>query len=339
MFEELAKLLEDKQKIVIVIANNPDVDSVGSALALAEIFTQMQKEATIYCRSEIPFYLHFLKDWHQIQNTLTTAYDLAIMVDNSALALLEDDNAKINAVNILRSKPLVILDHHPLESNIDFATLIYNEASMAATGELIYAISQELKWPLNELSATYLAASILSDSLGFTSQIMIKNSQPLRVVADLVDLGVDLNALAQRRLQWQEIPARLVAYRGELFQRVVFYQQDRIALLTIEYDEIKKLGSLFNPTIVLDDLRQIENLKLTLGFKKYQNPSGQLFRVTLRIRCYRQCRIAQDLAETFGGGGHPYAAGAKWQDNNLDFATIEQDVLKRAGELLERAGN
>ena len=339
MFEELAKLLEDKQKIVIVIANNPDVDSVGSALALMEIFTQMQKETTVYCRSEIPFYLHFLKDWQQIQNTLTTTYDLAIMVDNSALALLEDDNAKINAVNILRSKPLVILDHHPLESDIDFATLIYNEPSMAATGELIYAISQELKWPLNELSATYLAASILSDSLGFTSQIMIENSQPLRVVADLVDLGVDLNALAQRRLQWQEIPARLVAYRGELFQRVVFYQQDRIALLTIEYDEIKKLGSLFNPTIVLDDLRQIENLKLTLGFKKYQNPSGQLFRVTLRIRCYRQCRIAQDLAETFGGGGHPYAAGAKWQDNNLDFATIEQDVLKRAGELLERAGN
>ena len=339
MFEELAKLLKDKQKIVIVIANNPDVDSVGSALALTEIFTQMQKEAVVYCRSEIPFYLHFLKDWHQIQNTLTTAYDLAIMVDNSALALLEDDNAKINAVNILRSKPLVILDHHPLESDIDFATLIYNEASMAATGELIYAISQELKWPLNELSATYLVASILSDSLGFTSQIMIRNSQPLRVVADLVDLGVDLNALAQRRLQWQEIPARLVAYRGELFQRVVFYQQDRIALLTIEYDEIKKLGSLFNPTIVLDDLRQIENLKLTLGFKKYQNPSGQLFRVTLRIRCYRQCRIAQNLAETFGGGGHPYAAGAKWQDNNLDFATIEQDVLKRAGELLERAGN
>ena len=334
MFEQLAELLAGKQKIAVVIANNPDVDSVGSALALADIFDSLGKKAYVYCRGEIPYYLHFLEAWPEIQNSLEADYDLAVMVDNSSLALLEDEHAQTSAVDILRRKPLLILDHHPVASDIDFASLVYNLPEMAATGQLIYAIAKELNWPLEERSATYLAASILSDSLGFTSQAVIGNSEPLRVVAELVDLGVDLNALSQRRLQWQEIPARLIPYKGELLQRVEFYEQDQIALLAIEYEEIKKLGSLFNPTIILDELRSVERMKLSLGFKKYENPSGQLFRVTLRIRCHRRCQVANKLAEGFGGGGHPYAAGAKWQGKALEFTDIKQQVLKRAGELL-----
>ena len=50
MFEELAELLADKRKIAVVVANNPDVDSVGSALALADIFDGLGKEAFVYCR-------------------------------------------------------------------------------------------------------------------------------------------------------------------------------------------------------------------------------------------------------------------------------------------------
>ena len=46
--------------------------------------------------------------------------------------------------------------------------------------------------------------------------------------------------------------------------------------------------------------------------------------------------MAQELAESFGGGGHPYAAGAKWQDGVLDYADIKRHVLERAKELLEK---
>ena len=334
-FSELAELLADKRRIAIIIANNPDADSVGSALALAEIFDQTGKEAFVYCRAAIPAYLRFLEGWSEIQDSLSNDYDLAVMVDNSVLALLEDDGSQPSASDILRGKPLVILDHHQVESDIDFANLTYNDPGMAATGQLIYDIAKELDWPLERQTATYLAASILSDSLGFTSQVMLRNSAPLRVVADLVDLGVDLNALATRRLQWQEIPAKLVAYRGELLQRIEFYEGDRLALLTIEYQEIKKLGSQFNPTIVLDEMRQVEGVKLTLGFKKYEQPGGRLFRITLRIRCHHQARIAHKLAESFGGGGHPYAAGTKWQADNLDFEAVKHEVLAKAGELLK----
>ncbi len=334
MFTELADLLEPCQKINIIVANNPDADSLGSALALEEIFTQLDKKVNLYCHSEIPVYLRFLDGWQRFENTFNPDYDLAIMVDNSARKLLGNGEEIEEIVNRLRLKPLVILDHHSSDSDIDFAELIINQPQMAATGQLIYAIAKEFSWPLNETSATFLAASILSDSLGFTSQIMVKNSQPLRVVAELVDLGVNLSDLAQKRLKWQELPVDLVAYRGELLKRIEFYGQNQIAFLTIEYEEIKKLGSLFNPTVILDEMRAVENVKLSLGFKKYKNQLNQLFRVTLRIRCHRNCQIAQSLAEIFGGGGHPYAAGAKWEADSLDFDKIKNDVLKTAVDLL-----
>ena len=284
----------------------------------------------------MPNYLHFLDGWQDVQNILRTDYDLAIMVDNSSRKLLGNEADIEQTINLLKTKPLAILDHHLSISDIDFATLCINEPKMAATGQLIYVIAQEFNWPLNEVSATFLAAAILSDSLGFKSQIMVENSEPLRVMADLVDLGVDLSDLSQRRLKWQELPTDLVAYRGELLQRIEFYEKNQIATLSIEYEEIKKLGSLYNPTIVLDEMRLVENVKLSLGFKKYEDKLNRLFRVTLRIRCHHNCQIAQDLAEDFGGGGHPYAAGVKWEADNLDFAQIKRSVLEKAGNLLNQ---
>ena len=332
--EQLAALLEPAGKITVIIANNPDADSLGSALALEEIWSGMGKEVSLYCRTEMPSYLRFLSGWERVSHIFAANYDLAVMVDNSVSNLLGSEEDRQMMLGQLRLKPLVILDHHASDSDIDFARLRLNRPEMAATGQLIYVLAKQLDWPLNETAATFLTASILSDSLGFTSQVMVGNAEPLRVVADLVDLGVNLSELAQRRLKWQELPAKLLAYRGELLQRIKFWSGERIATLTIEYEEIKQVGSLFNPTIVLDEMKAVENVKLSLGFKKYEDPAGRLFRVTLRVRCYRGCQVAKSLAEAFGGGGHPYAAGAKWEAGGLDFNQIEAAVLKTAEELL-----
>ena len=333
--EDLRQLVESAHKIVIIVANNPDADAVGSALALEEILSQMQKEVSLYCRVEIPVYLHFLTGWDRINSILITDYDLAIVVDNSSKTLLQADNNP-NIIDTLKLKKLVILDHHATESDIDFADVIINQPQMVATGQLIYTLAQILNWPLNKQSGIYLVASILSDSLGFSSQNMINNSQPLRIVADLVDLGVDLSELAQRRLAYQHIPAHIIDYKGQLLQRIEFYDNNQIACLTIDHEEIKQYSALFNPTIILDEMKIVDNVKISLGFKQYNNVQGNLIRITLRIRCHHQCQIAEKLATNFGGGGHPYAAGVKWEGSNLDFNEIKRQVLDIAMSLLKK---
>ena len=333
MFQKLQDLLQTAKRVVVIIANNPDADSLGSALALEEILGNLNKEVGLYCRPEIPYYIRFLDGWSRVVNQLPSNYDLAIMVDNSNSALLEDQNQN-SIVQSLKLRPLVILDHHPTQSDLDFA-IIYNQPQMAATGQLIYQIAKELDWPLNTTSANCLAASILGDTLGFASQNMLNNPQPLRVMADLVDLGVDLAKLHQARLKWQQIPVKLVTYKGELLQRIQFDEDQQIASLTISHAEIKKIGSLFNPTTVLDEMRLVEGVKISLGFKEYENNLGEVVKITLRIRCYQDCKIANLLAETYGGGGHVYAAGVKWEGQNLNLSKLEKEVIETANLLLK----
>lgn len=334
MFNDLKQLVEKAQKIVILIANNPDADAVGSALGLEAILSDLDKEVSLYCRVNIPFYLHFLEGWDRISPDLVSTYDLAIMVDNSSQALITSDNDP-QVITRLRQKPLVILDHHPVKSDIDFAELIINQPELSATGELVFSIAQSLNWPLTKEAGFYLVASILSDSLGFTSQSMTNNSQPLKIVAKLVDLGVDLHDLAQRRIEYQHIPSKIIPFKGQLLKQIEFFNHDQIACLVVEPQDIKDYSHIFNPTIVLDEMRFVDNVKLSLGFKKYVDPSNNLIKVTLRIRCHHNCQQAQTLAQTFGGGGHVYAAGVKWEAPNLNFDMIKQEVLTKAEELLK----
>ena len=332
---QLQTLLETAQTVVVVVANNPDADSLGSALALEEIFSEQGKTVRLYCSADIPVYLHFLEGWARFRNVFDLNYDVAIMVDNSSADLLAS-GSEPQIVAKLQQRPLIVFDHHASQTSCDFATVHYNDPTMIATGQLIYEIAKQLNWSVNAVAATCLTSSILGDSLGFTSQGMIDNAQPLRVVADLVDKGVNLHQLARKRLEANTITPELISLKGELLQRIDFQHQAQIALLTVSHAEVKQCGLLWNPTVILDEMKFVRSVKISLGFKQYQSAAGQLNRVTLRIRSHAQCQIAQELAQTFGGGGHVFAAGAKWEAAELNFASIYNQVLQKTVELLDK---
>ncbi len=56
--DKIRELLTAAQAIVIMQADNPDADSLGSALALEQIFGEIGKEPYLYCGVQIPDYLH-----------------------------------------------------------------------------------------------------------------------------------------------------------------------------------------------------------------------------------------------------------------------------------------
>jgi len=61
--ERIKTLLDGAKRVVIVQADNPDGDSLGSALALEHIFGDMGKEPFLYCGVDIPSYLSYLPGW------------------------------------------------------------------------------------------------------------------------------------------------------------------------------------------------------------------------------------------------------------------------------------
>lgn len=323
--EKLTQIIDAAQKIVIIQADNPDGDSLASSLALESILVDLGKEPVLYCGVDIPTYLRYMDGWDRVQNELPKQFDASIIVDTSAISLLETLQ-KTGEIKWLRTKPSIVLDHHATEATIDFATVILSESTVS-TGELIYQIAVKNDWPLSSSVSELIAFSILSDSLGLTSEAV--GHESIRALANLVESGVSLAKLDTARRALQKKSPEILSLKGRLLQRIEYAADNRIALIHIPWEEIEKYSHAYNPSIlVIDEMRMVEGVQLAVAFKTY--PDG---RITAKIRANYGVRIADKIAERFGGGGHPYASGFKVTDGRK-YDEIKGETIKVATELL-----
>ena len=319
------ELLKKPSKIVVLQADNPDGDSLGSSLALEHILSDLGHEVSMYCGISVPSYLHYIDGWDRVVNEIPTQFDMSIIVDVSADSLFDTLNKGV-ARNWIASKPSIIIDHHIGESTIEYATIVCNRPAVA-TAEVIYELALQLNWPVNIEAKKALLSSILSDSLGLTSEGTTARS--IEIVSELVEGGAKISELENKRRELMRKSPELVHYKGKLLERVEYFNNDQIATVTIPWQEIEKYSHEYNPSVlVLDDMRQTTNTKIAIAFKTYNDG-----RVTAKIRCNYGSNIAKDLAEHFGGGGHPYASGFRVNDNK-NFEDLKKECIDYTSALL-----
>lgn len=323
--KDIAVILQETQRVVIIQADNPDGDSLGSALALEQILGDMGKEPFLYCGVDIPTYLTHLSGWDRVSRELPQQFDASIIVDTSTDSLLEQ-LAKTGQRSWVASKPCIIIDHHDVEMTIPYAKVTCNHPAVA-TGEVIYELARQLNWPLNGEARNMLAVSILADSLGLTTDATTARS--IHIIAELVDAGVRIPELEEKRREMMRKAPELVHYKGELLQRVEYHANNHIATITIPWEEIEKYSHAYNPSmLVIDDMRLTENTDVAIAFKLYNDGH-----ITAKIRCNYGHGIANELALAFGGGGHPYASGFKIT-NGRPFNEVKSECIEKATELL-----
>ena len=329
-YQEFAKIVDSAKRILIIQADNPDGDSLGSALGLEEILGDLGKEVFLYCRVDIPSYLKYLKGWDRVERDLPKEFDLSILVDCSSLTLLENSE-KNGDLYILRQKPFIVLDHHiEGENAVDFSELQIIE-KVPATGELIYNIAKHLDYSINLDAAKAISVAIMSDTLGLVGQST--TSATIRIIAELVDLGVDLTFIDEARRELSRKNPDLIKYKGQLLQRVEFYRDNSISIIEIPWAEIQQYSHEYNPPmLVMDEMRGVVGTMIAIAFKSYQDG-----RITAKIRCNLNAPIAKDLAEHFGGGGHVYASGFKIEaETSMALDKLKSDCIKFTSELLDK---
>jgi phosphoesterase RecJ-like protein len=327
--EQIGQIVNSADKIVIVQADNPDADSLGSALALESILGELVKEPVLYCAVDMPGYLRYMRGWDRIQNELPKQFDASIIVDASTMTLLEKLTLS-GQQGWLASKPNIVLDHHQtVEKIVPFATVLINDHERASTGELIYRLAKHLKWPLTVAAQEFLMTSILGDTQGLSNQLT--SAETYRTMADFVDSGVDRPALEELRREYGKMPPEIFKYKSRLIQRTEFAADGRLALVTIPQSEINEFSPLYNPApLVQGDMLQTTGVQLAIVFKQYGDG-----RVTGAIRANPKAGIAAKLAESLGGGGHAFASGFKVTDGrSLD--DIKSSATATATELLDK---
>lgn len=325
--EKIQQILGDAQRVVIIQADNPDGDSLGSALALEQILGDMGKDPYLYCGSGIPSYLTYLPGWDRVSKELPHQFDASIVVDTSAGSLLENLSMS-GQQGWIAAKPCIVIDHHDVEATIPFAAVVCNHPAVA-TGEVIYELAQQLHWTLNIDAKNMLTIAIMADSLGLTTPAT--SGRSIHIIAELVEGGVNLAELENKRRDMMRKSQELTRYKGELLQRIEYSADERVATITIPWEEIQEYSPHYNPSmLVMEDMRLTTNTRVAIAFKLYSDGH-----ITAKIRANYGSPIAGKLAEHFGGGGHSYSSGFKMSLKGRPFNEVKSECTQYAAQLLD----
>ena len=321
MYQDFSTFLQDKTRISVIQAENPDGDSLGSAIALDYLLAD--RASTLYCPVDIPKYLRYFPDWSRVTNEFDFRADGYIIVDTASTILLSkllDDSA---IKNRLYHTPVLVIDHHETPDDLDFPHQAVIE-TRPACADLIFQIAQANHFNLPQPAAEALYAGISSDTLGLVSASV--TSDTMRTMAALIDLGVSPAVLDERRREFMKKSPRILDYKADLIKRVEYSLDGRLATVHIPFEEIQQYSDEYNPNVlILEELRLVEHVEVAVAIKTY--PDGKL---TGKIRT--SVPIADQIAGYFGGGGHPYAAGFRTYDTTYD-ATVA-DLISMLPPLL-----
>ena len=325
MFEKLKTAVEAAQHIVVIQAENPDGDSLGSSLALEELLGNQDKDVTLYCRIAMPRYLRHMNGWDRVTDEFPFAADFAIIVDTLSDTLLQKTLQEMGVRHWLETHSVIAIDHHAsVESDLSFPHEIIADGAAVATGETITRAADELGWEITAPAAEALYSSIMADSLGLTTDGTTAAS--IRAIARLVDAGVKPSEMEMKRRELMKKPDSILQYKADLIKRIEYFCDGKLALIHIPWEEIEEYSDLYNPSmLVLDEMRLVEGVEIAVALKTY--PDGK---VTGKFRV--NVPVADKIAGFFGGGGHPYAAGFKVYDS---YDTTCRELIQATDKILE----
>jgi phosphoesterase RecJ-like protein len=204
---ESQKILDRIKKAKRILLNchrGPDSDSVGSALAMSQVLSDLGKEVTVICPSDIPSDLTFLKGADRIirvnfTNFDFSSYDLFVILDSSNYSLVTGLKDSLGP-NI----DSIVIDHHVSNDGYGKINLIDNETT--STGELLYGLFQDWKITLSEDVAECLLTGIIGDTGTFQYQNV--GQKTLKIAADLMDKGADKDKIVYqlyRNIEFKEL--------------------------------------------------------------------------------------------------------------------------------------
>jgi phosphoesterase RecJ-like protein len=291
------QFIESNDDFLVVSHIDPDGDAASSTVAISWMLKQLNKNFTMINEGNTPGKFNFLWGFEGIVNYSNRApsrmYEHVISVDCA-------DFSRIGKVKSLFSSTTQILniDHHRTNDYYGAFQLIKEDA--AATAEVLYdlAIELQINW------STELGNSIYTGLLTDTGGFRYANTTPkvMRIAAEMLQLGVDGNDLADRLLE------KLTYSHIILLQRTLatlaFAEDKRISWVSVTLQDIADAHA-SNEDLegLVNYPRNIEGVEVGILFKEVE---ANKYKVSMR-----SAGIADvaHIAKSFGGGGHFRAAG------------------------------
>ena len=294
--KQVARVLRERDRFVVVGHVDPDLDSIGSILGLTEALRSMGKQAVAVSPDPPPPGWSFLPGFEglAVGASVPFAPEVAVVLDTELSERRLGRSWSVVQQALLR----VNVDHH--DTNPGTAEVAVVEPRAAATGELVFHLVRELEVPFRLPIATALYAAVLTDTGGF--RFANTRAETLRMAAELVDAGVVPWELASRI--YDSRPWSYLQLLGRLLCDMQRTEDGLVAWMALPQALVQASGLSHGELEGLVQYpRMAEGVEVALLFREL---GPQLTRVSLRSK---SAVDVSQVARRFGGGGHLHAAG------------------------------
>ncbi|MEA2089816.1 MAG: DHH family phosphoesterase [Thermoproteota archaeon] len=212
--QEIISLIDktEAKLVVLLCHHNADPDAVCSAFALSKLLERLHPQLEIEIAaaqgpSRLSRVLMESLPVKLVRQPRIEKADLIFLLDTNTVQQLEEWAETVrNSVS-----PVVVVDHHASHPETErLATLYVCDEKASSTCEIVYRFFKDMNIELSEVEAKALFLGIAFD----TRHFVIASSDALKIVADLVDAGVNAEetlSMLSLPMDYSERLARLKA--------------------------------------------------------------------------------------------------------------------------------
>ena len=310
--EAIADAIREARTIAVCSHVNPDGDTLGSATAIRLALLETGKEVTLFCDGKVPDQMNFLPghDLFRIPTESDGPFDLLLTVDISDLQRMG------RCISLIpRCRHFAQIDHHP--TNPLFAEINSVDGDAPANCVLIREQMKYIGAELPRDIAICLYTGLSTDTGNFS--FSATNAETFEIMSELMKQGLPLSDLS--RILFRERSRPQVLLMGKMLSGIRYYADGAVAVMKLSQQDFRDCGALSEHADTLVNIG-LETAGTRMAILGRETDDGQ---IKFSLRAKFPERI-DDIAQRFGGGGHPQASGLTLT-GHLDEAT---DLVLRA---------
>jgi bifunctional oligoribonuclease and PAP phosphatase NrnA len=299
--EQVLEELRHADKLLLTTHENPDGDALGSLLAMHRVLQQLGKNSLMYMSPD-----EFPLPWEYRGFSFDGLVGAPPAdVTERTIVFLDCGNIDRMPVDFLQEDGLHILniDHHHDNTRFGTVNLVVPEAS--CTAEIVWRLSKELDVVITPGIADALYVGLVTD----TGRFMYENTsaEAHRMAAELIEAGVQPHQV-YRRL-WEDLPFRRLQLLQRALASVERYDNGAMTIAHLTKQDYEATGALETDSEgVVDHMRAVEGTRVAVLVRELLSEDRQGMR-KVSLRATDGSVDVSRLARSFGGGGHPQAAG------------------------------
>ena len=293
--DAIGHALRQHHRFAILSHVRPDGDALGSTLALALSLNELGKNVRAWNEEGMLEKYRFLAGAELLTPppNAPEQFDVAIALDTATQNRLGKA-----AEAIRKAKIWINIDHHL--SSPGYGDLVYIDPIAPATGQILFDLISTEKLP-NTTARTF------------------------EIAADLIRAGVNVGRLSQ--LLYENYPKRRVELLRLLLGTMQFGCDDKLAWFSLSQEMAKSVGALPEDNEgLIDHLRAIHGLVVAIFFEELVDG-----KVRVSMRSKNEAVDVCAICQTFGGGGHTLAAGARVRGT---LTEVTQKIVEKACDVI-----